>query len=114
MFCFEEVNILPLDFARNLVFLATNRSLAHSDPVQDHSPPTLDMMPDGQFRAAPPRLGWPARVFLVALGVSFVAGIVASVALLIYVALLLVPVALALAAYGYFSMRVQAWRAGRV
>jgi TctA family transporter len=71
------------------------------------------MMPDGQFREVSPRLGWPARVFLMALGVSFVAGIVASVALLIYVALLLLPVALALAAYGYFSIRLQAWRANR-
>jgi hypothetical protein len=49
----------------------------------------------------------------VALGVSFVAGFVASVALLVYVALLLVPIALALAAYGYFAMRLQAWHASR-
>ena len=79
--------------------------------MQEQHGPLLDMTPDGTFRAAPVRLGWPLRVFLVALGVSFVAGIIASVALLIYAALLLLPVAVGLAVFGYCSARWRAWRA---
>jgi hypothetical protein len=75
--------------------------------------PVLDMTPEGDFRPTGLRLPWPTRVFLVAIGVSFVAGLIASAALLIYVALLLIPVALGLAAFGYSSYRLQAWRAGR-
>ncbi len=73
------------------------------------------MTPDGEFRqpqfhAGGFRLPWPTKLFLVALGVSLVAGVVASFALLIYLALLLIPVALAVGAVGYVALRVQALR----
>jgi hypothetical protein len=68
-------------------------------------PPTLDMTPEGEFRAVPrpsaPVLGWKARLLLVALGSSFVLGVVASAALLL-------PVLLAAAVYGYVALRLRA------
>jgi hypothetical protein len=65
----------------------------------------LDMTPDGEFRAVPrpagPVLGWKARLLVVALGCSFVLGIVASAALLL-------PVVLAAGLYAYVSLRLRA------
>ena len=70
-----------------------------------NGPPTLDMTPDGEFRPAPrpmpPVLGWKARLILIALGSSFVLGIVASAALLL-------PVVLAAAVYFYVALRLRA------
>jgi hypothetical protein len=69
----------------------------------------LDMTPDGEFRAAPrpagPVLGWKARLLLIALGSSFVLGIVASAALLL-------PVVLAAGLYGYVALRLRAGAPG--
>jgi hypothetical protein len=42
-----------------------------------------------------------------------VAGVIAGAALLIYITLLLIPVALAVLAIGYVTLRVQAWRGGK-
>jgi hypothetical protein len=82
--------------------------------MQDHPPPTLDMTPDGDFRAAPARLGWRMRVFLVAFGVSLVTGLIAVVVLSLYLALLLIPVAIGLTAFAYVAQKWRAWRAGSV
>ena len=81
--------------------------------MEQRHPPLLDMTPDGQFRQVGFRLPWPTRVFLVAVGVALVAGVIAGAALLIYVTLLLIPVALAVLAIGYVTLRVQAWRGGK-
>ena len=78
--------------------------------MNTRQPPLLDMTAQGEFRTPAFRLSWPMRVGLVALGVSFVAGIVASFALLIYLALLLIPVMLAAGAVAYVAIRVQLWR----
>jgi len=75
--------------------------------------PVLDMTPDGEFRPVGFRIPWPTRVFLLAVGVSLVAGVIAGAALLIYITLLLIPVALAVLAIGYVTLRVQAWRGGK-
>jgi len=80
--------------------------------MQENPPPTLDMTPDGEFRAAPARLGWGMRVFLVAFSVSLVTGLIAVVVLSLYVALLLIPLAIGLTACAYVAQRWRAWRAG--
>jgi hypothetical protein len=81
--------------------------------MEKRQPPVIDMSPDGEFRTVGFRLPLPTKIFLIALAVSVVAGIVASAALVIYLSLLLIPVVLAVAAAGYVSMRLQAWRAGK-
>ena len=78
--------------------------------MNTRQPPLLDMTPQGEFRAPAFRLSWPMRIGLVALGVSFVAGVVASFALLIYLALILIPVALAAGVVAYVAIRLQLWR----
>ena len=89
--------------------LARAHAAAHIPAMPDRPPPTLDMTPEGEF--LPPRpeprfvLGWKARAVLIALGSSFVVGVVASVALLFYVALLALPVVVIAGAMGYLSQR---------
>ena len=75
-------------------------------------PPLLDMTPEGEFRAPAFRLSWPMRVGLVALGVSFVAGVVATVMIVIFLALSAVPLMLGAAAIAYAAFRLQARRGG--
>jgi hypothetical protein len=66
------------------------------------------MMPDGEFREVrrgPAPMGWKTRLVLIGLASSFVLGIVASAALLL-------PVVLALAAWGFLALRLQGPRQG--
>jgi hypothetical protein len=71
---------------------------------------TIDMSPDGTIRSTGLRLSWPMRIGLVALAVSFVAGAVAVGAIMLYLAVILIPVALIAAGIAYVSLRVQMWR----
>ena len=80
--------------------------------MNTRQPPLLDMTPQGEFRAPAFRLSWPMRVGLAALAVSFVAGVVATFALVISLVLFLVPVALAAGAVAYLGFRLQLWRTG--
>lgn len=73
-------------------------------------PQTLDMTPEGGFRDARPVLPWSARLGLVALGVSFVTGVIVCLAVLAYLAVLLVPLTLGALALGYIALRVRLWR----
>ena len=80
--------------------------------METRRPPLLDMTPQGEFRTPGFRLSWPMRVGLLALGVSLAAGLAASAALLIYLALILIPVAIVAGAVAYVALRLQLWRAG--
>jgi hypothetical protein len=70
-------------------------------------PTIIDMTPEGEFTAPPPRgvpiLSFKARMLLIALGFSFVLGIVASAALLL-------PLVAVAAIYGYVALRGPAGR----
>jgi hypothetical protein len=65
-------------------------------------PTIIDMTPEGEFIAPPPRpgpiLSFKARLILIGLGFSFVLGIVASAALLL-------PLVAVAAIYGYLALR---------
>jgi hypothetical protein len=77
--------------------------------MQD-GPTIIDMTPDGEFTAPPARnvpiLSFKARMILIALGFSFVLGIVASAALLL-------PLVAVAALWGYVALRGPANRSGR-
>jgi hypothetical protein len=72
--------------------------------------PTLDMTPDGQF-VTPPRPSWSAKLLRWAIVVAVLAGMLAVAALVLWAALILIPVAIgaALVAYGLFRYRM--WQA---
>jgi Flp pilus assembly protein TadB len=81
--------------------------------VDEYIPPILEMAPDGTFQEVQPvRVGWGVKLFFAALGVSFVIGVVAVAVLAVYVALLAVPVVLALGVYAYLAQRWRQRQAG--
>ena len=70
--------------------------------MQPREKPTLDMTPAGEFVAPKQRAGalpihlpWQMRVFLAAIALSFVIGLIASLAILLYVVVLCLPLAAA-------------------
>jgi hypothetical protein len=74
--------------------------------------PLLDMTPDGGFRE-PTISPLVARVFRLALIVAVIAGVIAAAALALWVALALIPIAIAAGVIAYAALRWQMWRAGR-
>lgn len=70
------------------------------------------MLPDGSFRR-PPRPPIMTRVFLWAVVIAVIAGGLAAAAVALWLALVLIPVALAAAVIAWLAFRFQSWRAGR-
>jgi hypothetical protein len=82
----------------------------HVSRMSDRYPPELDMLPDGSFRqpARPPIL---TRIFLWAVVIAVIAGGLAAAAFALWLALILVPVALLAGAIAWLAFRFQLWRA---
>jgi hypothetical protein len=75
------------------------------------SGPLLDMTPDGQFVEPPPET--PSETLLrYGVVVAVVAGLVAMAALALWLALALIPVALAGGTIAYLAYRWRMWRLG--
>jgi len=73
---------------------------------------TLDMTPDGQFRT-PPQAPWAARILRYAIVVAVLAGALAAAALVLWFALLLIPVAIGAALIAYAAFRWRLWKLRR-
>ena len=78
--------------------------------IHDKEPPLLEMTPDGRFYE-PSRTPLIGRIGRVAFVVAVLCGILASIALTIYIALLLIPIALGAGLIAYAAFRYQMWRA---
>ena len=72
----------------------------------------IDMTPEGEF-VPPPRVPFTTRLLGIAVLVAVIAGAVALASLALWIALTLIPIALAAALVAYVVVRWQAWRAGR-
>jgi len=79
--------------------------------MNEHRAPVLDMLPDGSFRqpAKPPVA---TRLFFWAVLVASVASALALAAFALWIALLILPIALGAAAVAWLAFRFQLWRAG--
>ncbi len=82
-------------------------------------PPTIDMTPGGDFVDAPRRgfalpihLPWQMRLFLAAIALSFVVGLIACLAILAYFLVMAVPVFAGLMLLGILGQKLRLWRAG--
>jgi hypothetical protein len=79
-------------------------------------PIELDMTLDGQFRSPPPRAEsgtpWLARLGLGAIVLAVIGGLLAGVALVVWLIWILLPVALLAAAIAWIAFRIQLWRSG--
>lgn len=82
------------------------RSHRHSDPN------TIDMTPDGRFTApeAPPL---SAQILRAAIVIAALAGTFALAALVLWFALMLIPVAIGAALIAYGAFRYRVWRLRR-
>jgi hypothetical protein len=71
---------------------------------------TIDMTPSGDVLPRPVQMGWPARIGLIAALVA-VAALAASVAaLFLWLASILLPVAIVAGAVAYAAFKLQLWR----
>lgn len=78
--------------------------------MSERRPPELDMLPDGTFRqpARPPIM---TRVFFWASVVAVIAGGFAIAAFLLWISLILIPIALLAGVIAWLAFRFQIWRA---
>ncbi len=81
-------------------------------------PRTIDMTPDGEFVqphvSPPPGAGlWAVRIGLGATVIAAIAGAVVVAALVLWVASVMIPVALVAGVVAYAAFRFQVWRAQR-
>ena len=80
----------------------------------NYVPPTLDMRPDGSFRA-PPQASVPLSVKLTvsAILVAIVAGAIAFAALALWVFAMVLPVVVVAAVFAWAMLKFRRWRALR-
>lgn len=77
-----------------------------------NQPPQIEMTINGEF-VAPPRPPFMTRVILWAIGIAVLAAALSLAAFALWLALIILPVALGAAAVAYVAWRFQMWRAGR-
>ena len=81
-------------------------------------PETIDMTPDGKIgdggRTGPAlRLSWPMRVAAAGVVVAVLAGFAASAVILLWLASILIPIAVVAGLVAYAAFRFQVWRVRR-
>jgi hypothetical protein len=77
------------------------------------TPPDLDMTVEGNFRS-PPRVPLLNRILIWAVIIAVIAGALSLAALALWVALLILPVALGAAVVAWGIWRYQIWRAAKL
>jgi hypothetical protein len=82
----------------------------HIDGMNRRPPPELEMTVDGEF-VSPPKVPISSRILLWAIVVALIAGGLSLAALALWVALLILPVALGAAAVAWVMFRYRVWRA---
>jgi len=71
---------------------------------------TIDMTPAGDVLPRPVQMGWPARIGLVAALVALAALAASAAALFLWLASVLLPIALVAGAVAYAAFKLQLWR----
>ena len=80
--------------------------------MSDRRTPELDMLPDGSFRQ-PTRPPIMTRIFIWAAVIAAIAGALALAAFALWIALILLPIALLAGVIAWVALRYQIWRARR-
>ena len=81
--------------------------------MRDRVPQTIDMTAGGEFVAPPTRPTWPLRLGVGAALVAVIAGAVTVAAVFLWVASVMLPVALIAGAIAYAAFRLQGWQRGK-
>jgi hypothetical protein len=79
--------------------------------MKRNGPPELDMTLEGEF-VTPPTPPVSARIMMWAIVVAVIASGLALAALALWVAMMILPIALGAAVIGYLMFRYRMWRAG--
>jgi hypothetical protein len=79
--------------------------------MSNRVPPELEMRADGSF-SLPPRPPILTRIFIWAVVIAVIAGGLAAAAFALWIALILIPVALLAGVIAWLAFRFQLWRAG--
>jgi hypothetical protein len=81
--------------------------------MSDHVPPEIDMRADGTFRLPPqpPRPPLLTRIFIWAAVIAAITGALAVAAFALWIALILIPVALLAGVIAWLAFRFRLWRA---
>jgi hypothetical protein len=80
--------------------------------MTQHRPPELDMTIEGEF-VSPPKAPVSSRILMWAIVVALIAGALSFAAFALWLALIILPVALGAAAVAYAMFRYRVWRAQR-
>jgi hypothetical protein len=80
--------------------------------MDQRRPPELDMTINGEF-VSPPRAPISSRIFMWAIVIAVVAGALSFAALALWVALLILPVAVGAAVVAWAIFRYRVWRMQR-
>jgi hypothetical protein len=81
--------------------------------MKTHEPPELDMTLEGEF-VSPPAPPVSTRIMFWAIIIAVVAGAVVIAALALWLAMLILPVAIGAALIGWGMMRYKLWRASQL
>ncbi len=81
--------------------------------MRNRPPQLLDMTPQGEFVTKPVRSTWPLRLGVGAALIAVAASGLLLAALFLWVASILMPVALLAAVVAYAAFRFQAWQRKR-
>jgi 4-hydroxybenzoate polyprenyltransferase len=79
--------------------------------MDTRTPPQIELLPDGSFRRQPSPV--VTRIFRWAIVIALVAGALAVAAFALWIALLLIPVAIVAGVIAWLAFRYQLWRVGR-
>jgi fatty acid desaturase len=79
--------------------------------MSDRVPPDLDLLPDGSFRPRRPPIA--VRVFRWAVVIALVAISLGLAAFALWLALVLIPVAIVAGLIAWLAFRYQLWRGGK-
>ena len=81
--------------------------------MRERVPQTIDMTKGGEFVAPRPTVTWPLRLGIGAAVIAVIAGAVTLAALVLWVASIMLPIALVAGAIAYGAFRLQRWQARR-
>ena len=81
--------------------------------MKRQEPPELDMTLEGEF-VSPPRPTISTRIMFWAIVVAIIAGGLSLAALALWLAMLVLPIAVGAAVIGYIMFRYKMWRAGQL
>jgi hypothetical protein len=84
----------------------------HISRMNQRRPPELDMTINGEF-VSPPRASVSSRILMWAIAIAVVAGALSLAALTLWVALMILPVAVGAAVVAWVMFRYRVWRAQR-